>query len=242
MGSSMTTRTKAALFVGLIVFVVGGGGAAYVATRDPGSSVATTPGVDVLYTKAPIKAGTAGSTVLTSGAVASKQLPKANVPVGAVTSPAEISSGVAIEDIPAGALVTVDMFPAPQTKIGTVVIPPGKRALSLELEAVPGVSGFVGAGDHIDVYRVATAEGVPPGVKLLLQGVEVLNVNGTPLLSVQGQPKSPNLVYLLAVSPADAERLIYLSEFEKMYFDLVPKDEPAVETPGAGSGPTLQAT
>jgi hypothetical protein len=62
------------------------------------------------------------------------------------------------------------------------------------------------------------------------------------LPSAQGQPSGPNLVYLLAVTPADAERLIYLAEFEKMYFDLVPKGAPTVDTPGAGPGPALQAT
>jgi Flp pilus assembly protein CpaB len=134
------------------------------------------------------------------------------------------------------------MFPGPQTRIGTVVIPPGKRALSLEVTSLPGVSGFAGAGDHIDIYRVAKADGVPPGVQLILQGVEVLNVNGGGLASAQGQPAGPNLVFLLAVTPADAERLIYLSEFEKMYFDLASKGEPAVTTPGAGPGPGLAAT
>jgi Flp pilus assembly protein CpaB len=131
------------------------------------------------------------------------------------------------------------MFPSPQTRIGTVVIPPGKRALSLELQPVPGVSGFVGAGDLIDVYGVD--KGDTPGVRLILQGVEVLNVNGAGLPAAQGQPGGPDLVYLLAVTPAEAERLIYMTEFEKLYFDLIPKGEQPVTTPSAGPSQVLQA-
>ncbi|MDQ3641574.1 MAG: hypothetical protein M3450_08970, partial [Actinomycetota bacterium] len=79
----------------------------------------------------------------------------------------------------------------------------------------------------------------PPSVRLVLQGVDVLNVNGAGLPAAQGQPGSPNLIYLLAVTPADAERLIYLNEFEKLYFDLVPKGEGPVKTPGTGPAGAL---
>ena len=50
----------------------------------------------------------------------------------------------------------------------------------------------------------------------------------------------PSLVYLLAVTPGDAERLIYISEFNKLYFDLVAKGEPPVVTPGAGAAEALR--
>ena len=44
------------------------------------------------------------------------------------------------------------------------MIPPGKRALALRLEPVPGVAGFAGAGDLVDVYGVMQGgEGGRPG-------------------------------------------------------------------------------
>jgi len=86
---------------------------------------------------------------------------------------------------------------------------------------------------------VVKGEGAPPAVRLVLQGVDVLNVNGAGLPAAQGQVGSPNMIYLLAVTPAEAERLIYLNEFEKLYFDLVPKNEGPVKTPGAGPAGAL---
>ena len=62
----------------------------------------------------------------------------------------------------------------------------------------------------------------------------VLNVNGTSLVAAQGQPAGTALLYLLAVSPTEAERLIYLSTFESLYFSLVSKDAaPVGATPGS---------
>jgi Flp pilus assembly protein CpaB len=107
------------------------------------------------------------------------------------------------------------------------------------MQPVAGIAGFAGAGDRVDVYGVAKDDGSPPAVRLVLQGVDVLSVNGAGLPSAQGQPGSPNLIYLLAVTPVEAERLIYLNEFDKLYFDLVPKGEGPVKTPGAGPAGAL---
>ena len=191
-----------------------------------------------MYTAAPVDAGTAASTLLGDGGIRTKTVAPGAVPADAVRDPTELSGRVAGNNLAAGVIVTTDMFPAPQTRIGTVVIPPGKRALSVSLEPVSGVAGFVGAGDHIDIYSVAKTD--TPGVRLVLQGVEVLNVNGTRLPTAQGQPSGPDIVYLLAVTPTEAERLIYLTEFEKLYFDLIPNGEQPVTTPGAGPSQVLQ--
>jgi pilus assembly protein CpaB len=186
-----------------------------------------------------VDAGTPAATALAQGTIRLRPVTPAERPANAVTDPSQLAGRVAGTGIAAGALVTTEMFPDPQTRIGTIVIPAGKRALSLELEPVAGISGFAGAGDRIDVYGVVKGDGTTPAVRLVLQGVDVLNVNGAGLPAAQGQPGSPNLIYLLAVTPTEAERLIYLSEFEKLYFDLVPKGEGPVKTPGAGPGGAL---
>ena len=188
---------------------------------------------------AAIPVGTPASTALAEGAIRPRSVLPGERPANGVTDPSQLTGRVAGAAIPAGAVVTTDMFPDPQTRIGTVVIPPGKRALAVELQPVAGIAGFAGAGDRVDVYGVVKSDGAAPGVRLVLQAVDVLNVNGTGLPTAQGQPGSPNLIYLLAVTPVEAERLIFLTEFEKLYFDLVPKGEAAVKTPGAGPASAL---
>jgi len=220
------------------LLVAGGGGAAYLGTRK--AAVDTSAGkVTAYYATVPVQVGTAASTALAEGSIRSRAVLPAEVPTDVVRDPSQLSGRVAGVLIPAGSVVTTSMFPDPQTRIGTVVIPAGKRALALEIQPLAGVAGFVGAGDRVDVYGVVKGEPGPPSVRLVLQGVDVLNVNGAGLPAAQGQPGSPNLIYLLAVTPVDAERLIYLNEFEKLYFDLVPKGEGPVKTPGTGPAGAL---
>ena len=238
MRSRMTSRTRAALLAGVTLLVAGGGGAAYLGTRQPAENPAAGK-VQLYYAAGPVQVGTAASVALADGSIRSKAVLPEERPADAVTDPTQLSGRVAGVAITTGTTITTSMFPAPQTRIGTVVIPPGKRALALEIGPLAGVAGFVGAGDHIDVYGIAKSAASTPSVRLVLQGVEVLNVNGAGLPTVQGQPGSPNLIYLLAVTPTDAERLIYLNEFEKLYFDLVPKGEAPVKTPGAGPAGAL---
>jgi Flp pilus assembly protein CpaB len=237
MRSRMTSRTKTALVAGVALLVAGGGGAAYLGTREPAGDPSAGK-VAMYYAAAPVATGTAASVALADGSIRSKAVLPEERPADAVTDPTQLSGRVA-GSTAAGTTITTSMFPAPQTRIGTVVIPPGKRALALEIAPLAGVAGFVGAGDHIDVYGIVKGAATPASVRLVLQSVEVLNVNGAGLPTVQGQPGSPNLIYLLAVTPVDAERLIYLNEFEKLYFDLVPSGEAPVKTPGAGPAGAL---
>ena len=238
MRSRMTSRTRTALLAGVALLVAGGAGAAYLGTR--GTPVDASAGkVAMYYAAGPVQAGTAASVALADGSIRAKAVLPEERPADAVTDASQLSGRIAGSTIAAGTTITLPMFPAPQTRIGTVVIPPGKRALALEIQPLAGVAGFVGAGDHIDVYGIVKSGATPPSVRLVLQSVEVLNVNGAGLPTVQGQPGSPNLIYLLAVSPVDAERLIYLNEFEKLYFDLVPSGEAPVKTPGAGPAGAL---
>ena len=226
---------------GFVAVLVGSVGAAYVASSRSGKPTATAAASAQVYvTAGPVDAGTTGAAALNEGRITTKTVPAASRPADAITTPGDVSTRVAGAAIPAGVIVTNGMFVVPQTRIGTIVIPPGKRALALELAPVPGVAGFAGAGDHIDVYGVAKGDGPnPQGVRLVLQGVEVLNVNGAGTPPAAAGPSVPSLVYLLAVTPVDAERLIYLTEFEKLYFDLVPNGEAPVKTPGEGPSGVL---
>jgi pilus assembly protein CpaB len=241
--SRMSSRTKAALLAGVTLLVAGGGGAAYLGTRSEPAD-ASAGKVTAYVTSAPVPVGTAAATALADGSIRARSVLPQDRPADAVTDPTQLSGRVAGAEIPAGSLVTKGMFPDPQTRIGTVVIPPGKRALALEIQPLAGVAGFVGAGDRIDVYGIVRGGGdgvapAPASVRLVFQGIEVLNVNGAGLPAAQGQPGGANFVYLVAVTPVEAERLIYLNEFEKLYFDLVPKGEGPVRTPGAGPAGAL---
>jgi Flp pilus assembly protein CpaB len=193
----------------------------------------------------PIPAGTTGTAVVTQGMIKTRNVDANAKPATAITDASQLAGKTVTLGVAEGQILTLDQFQQAQTRIGTLNIPDGKTALALQLNNVPGVAGFAGAGDHINIYGVVKPGSDPklPGgaAHLIMSNTEVLNVNGTTLAATQGQPGGTGLVYLLAVSPAEAERLIYLSTFEQLYFSLVAKNaDPVGATPGASIADALK--
>ncbi|MGH9277685.1 MAG: Flp pilus assembly protein CpaB [Acidimicrobiales bacterium] len=243
----MAKRSNLIVILGVAVFIVGAG-ATFLIARGGGSDEPTSSGpgrVTVLYAAEPIPSGTSGSTALNEGLIKSKAITESAKPANALTDSTQVAGRTAALGVAQGQVITQDHFKENQTRIGTLKIPDGKTALALSMENVPGVAGFVGAGDFINVYGVAKNDPAINGgsgiTKLVMQNVEVLNVNGAALAASQGQPGGTGLVYLLAVSPTEAEQLIYLNTFQDLYFSLVSKDHaPTGPTPGVASKDALK--
>jgi Flp pilus assembly protein CpaB len=242
----MAKRSNVIVTLGLAVFIVGAM-ATFLILRDTGEDTpaAGSGRVAVLVAAKPIPAGTNGSDAAANGLVKSKVVADSVKPANALTDPTQLAGRSASLGVPEGQIITGDQFQLTQTRIGTLKIPEGKTALALELKNVPGVAGFAGAGDRINVYAVVKSSpdtGGASSAKLIMQNTEVLNVNGTVLAASPGTPGGTGLVYLLAVTPVEAERLVYLTSFESLYFSLVSKDQPAVgETPGSSVTDALRA-
>ena len=234
----MGKRSNLIVTLGLAVFIIGAA-ATYLVVRNSDDSTTVGAGkVSVLVAEQPIPAGTTGTAVVTGNLVKNKAVDASARPATALTDVSQLAGKTVTLGVSQGEILTTDQFQAAQTRIGTLKIPDGKTAIALQLANLPGVAGFAGAGDRVNVYGVVKAGSdpkLPAGMAhLIMQNTEVLNVNGTTLPAVQGQPGGAGLLYLLAVSPAEAERLIYLSTFESLYFSLVSKDAPPVPgTPGS---------
>lgn len=233
----MGKRSKLLFSLGSVIAVVG----AYLVYQTMTSRSGSSGGVSVLTAVKPIPAGTTGATAAGQGLVANKRVPISAKPPNALSQVSQLAGKTAVEAIPPGTVLTEDRFPVSQTRIGTLRLPPDKIAVALQMANVPGVAGFAGAGDRIDIFGVSRQGSSGPGVRLVLQDVEVLNVNGTVLAPGAGQPEGKPLVFVVAVSPSDAERLVYLTSFEQLYFGLIPKDHaPVRPTPGVDSDDVLR--
>lgn len=239
----MAKRSKVVFAVGLLA-VIAGGALTYLTMQDGGEQASPSRRAPALYASRQIAQGTTGAQAVGQGLVSSKPS-DANTPPGALTRADELVGRTAAMSIAPGEVLTAETFPPAQTRVG-LYIPEGRIALALEMAHASGVAGFAGAGDRLDIFALAeSASAAPgaagPGARLIFQGVEILNVNGLPMAPIQGQPGGPNLLFLLAVTPAQAERLVYLTTFEQLYFSLVPKNQPPVSaTPGSSAGDALK--
>ena len=106
----------------------------------------------------------------------------------------------------------------------SAVIPPGYRAMTVKVDDVVGVSGFIMPGSFVDVVAiitpVETAKTKRPISKIVLQNIKVL-ASGPRIDSPenQRQPSQVNAV-TLQVTPEQAEKLVLAANEGRLQFVL----------------------
>lgn len=237
----MAKRSNLIVGLGLAVFVAGAA-ATFLVTRDSAKrSTSSEGGTSVLYADKSIPAGTAGINAVDQGYVKTRKVAASARPAGALTDTSQLAGKTSVDTVPQGAVLTDAQFQVPQTRLGTVKIPNGKTALAISLGPAPGVAGAVAGGDRIDIFAVIKDGPGAPSAKLIMQNTEVLQVSPSgAAVAVAAAGTSP--MFLLAVTPTEAERLVYLTSFQALYFSLVSKDQAAVgSTPGSGAADALKS-
>ncbi len=122
------------------------------------------------------------------------------------------------------------------------IIPEGKRALSVKVNEVIGVAGYVLPGTHVDVLATANASNRAEDMtsKVVLSNVQVLTA-GTRLEQETKDSKPVQVtVVTLLVTPEEAERLTLASTEGRIQLALRnPMDLGSPETPGIRPGMLL---
>ena len=162
--------------------------------------------------------------------------PKASLPQGALSSTDQATGRVAVQSFaPGDPIVETKLVPkegAPFS-ILTYKIPDGHRAMTVAVDQVTGVAGFINPGNIVDVVLTASTPGSNQSIsKIVLQNVPVLAV-GQIVEQKEGKPNTVPTV-TVDVSPEDSERLAVASTQGRL--QLVLKrvgDKEVVNTTGA---------
>ncbi len=132
------------------------------------------------------------------------------MPEGSFTNPSQISGAFVKSQFGANEPITANKLFLGQKTAGVMplLIPPGMRAVSVPVDEVSDIAGFVLPHTHVDVLVAVQGSGTPgekPFSKIVLQNVEVLAV----AQEVEKRKDEPELVKVvtLLVSPQEAERL-----------------------------------
>lgn len=121
----------------------------------------------------------------------------------------------------------------------TAVIPDGMRALSVRVDEVVGVAGFVRSGTRVDVL-VTLTEGVAQ-TKSILQNLKTLAADQIYQEDPEGNPQLATVITLL-VSPDEAEILTLAASQGRIQMALRPSlDLADVETRGVRVNELLRA-
>jgi pilus assembly protein CpaB len=146
------------------------------------------------------------------------QFPKESLPDGAFTTADKLAGRVAVVNIPVREPVTEGKL-APEGTAGglSAVIPEGYRAMTVKVDDVVGISGFVQPGTLVDVVVVIEPEDKAiqqmqgPISKIVLQNIKVL-ANGSNIDKPENERDANSVkAVTLQVTPEQAEKLALAS-------------------------------
>lgn len=149
------------------------------------------------------------NTVLTQDMLEQKKLPDMAITKGTAKSIEEAVGKITKYPLSAGEQVIL-------SKLGSIgeegsgklslELPKGYRAVTISVDDVIGVAGFINKGDYVDVISTMSKESVVT-TSLLLQKVKVIRVGSS---SPAGQPPSAKYeTVTLSLTPDDAVKLSY---------------------------------
>jgi len=160
------------------------------------------------------------------------------MPDGAITDPKAVVNAVTRVTIERNQPLTQAQLLGQGTEVLPLMIPDGMRAMSVRVDDVTGVSGFITPNSRVDVLVAGAPEGEGgqgQRSKLVLQDIRVLAI-GKSVAQAQDKPVEVPTVTLL-VSPEDAEKLTLATRYEPVRLALRNySDNQVVGTPGLSTG------
>jgi pilus assembly protein CpaB len=231
------------IFAVLALAVLAGGGLAYgtynVISNNQAPPAAAMPTQPVVVARGDLQLGAE----LKVDDLTVVNFPKGQAPEGAFEKPADIVGRGVISPMVKNEIVLPAKLASKEAGVGLPpVIPDGMRALSVRVNEVIGVAGYVLPGARVDVLATASPTDAHADMttKVILSNVQVVTA-GTRLEQDQekGKPMQVTVVTLL-VFPEQAERLALASTEGKIQLALRnPLDQGAPETPGIRPGTLL---
>jgi Flp pilus assembly protein CpaB len=211
--------------------------------------------VDVYSAKSDIVRATDGGLAAADGAVASSSIPQQYRPVTAITTLDQIQKKVAIFDIAKGTVIVVGMFVDPaqqQISFRSRLKNPEHVAISIAVDAVHGVAGFLVPGDEVNIMAKgsdapAPADGetdasgtttafISSSYRYLYQQVQILAVGSNVLLAPgetvpEGSTAASGGLITFNVPSVAAQWIASTAEGGGLYLTLVGPDYKAVAIP-----------
>lgn len=181
---------------------------------------------EVLIVSVAVPAGTPADVVLQSAT--RQEVPAKARPADAVTDPAAITGLVSTVDLVPGEQLLSTRFrdPATAENPGIITVPAGMLEVSILLEPQRTVGGRLKAGDTVGVFLSVKAPAET--THLTLHQVLVTAVQGTPAAAedptsgASQAAASESVMVTLALTAADAEKVVYGQEFGTIWLSAEP--------------------
>lgn len=200
-----------------------------------------------------IEAGTPAEAAIAQGLIQQRDIPVSAVAEGAIGSLEQIEGLVAaVPIVPGQQIVAANFAETAAVASGTdLEIPEGLQAVSIDLSVLPGVAGFVNAGDRVSIISLIDVEAAAPPpppeddedaalpategltARYLLQDALVLAVGQrVTRFDDAGNPtgktireSNDNYIFTLALTPEEIEKLVFAETQSELWASLQPDRE-----------------
>lgn len=185
--------------------------------------------VDVLVSRVGIPAGQELDALIDQGVFVTKPFPQDALVSGYITDVYQLKGQRTAYPILAGEQISAARLRGTlQAPGGELGIPKGMQAASLTLERQRVAGGAIRQGDHIEAYGTFTVPGNAQGqiTRVLVPDAQVLAMGGADQVS-----GGDTVTITLAVTPIEAEMLVYGQESGHVWLTLLPPNESGVVVP-----------
>lgn len=170
-----------------------------------------------------IPAGTNVSSAINTGSIEARDFPVVSAPSNALEFINQIDGNlVARYTIQPGQILLNDSFGTSGTQTGSLIMPDGKMAVTVQVQDAAKVANFVRPGSKIAIYALGqVGDTNEPLTQVLLSEVIVIAI-GDQVLSTDTLSSSANSSLItVSVTPIQAKRLIHASRNFSLYFGLL---------------------
>jgi pilus assembly protein CpaB len=196
--------------------------------------------VQVLRAVKQINPGETVEAAQAAGKIESSTVSRKDYLPGALTSLDSVAGKVAVSPIYPKEQIVNSKFGATGSSNG-LTIPKGKLAISVNLTDPSRVAGFVNPGDKVAVFATDD-EGTY--TRLVLPKVDVIGAGTTTVVATtttdaeggQTQEQLPKTLLTLAVSQAEAERVLFADKKGELSFGLLNNDSRVAPSGGVNQG------
>jgi pilus assembly protein CpaB len=169
------------------------------------------------------------------------QWPSSSKPDGMFSDVTEVANRAVINNIAENEPILAANLASTESGAGlSATIPEGMRAISVSVNDVVGVAGFVTPGTMVDVLVTGNSIGVAGGssvTRTILENIRVLAAGQKIEQDREGKPENVPVITLL-VTPEDAAKLTMASTEGKIQLAL----RNTVDTKATNPAPVLQST
>lgn len=205
------------LMIGVLALALGAMASLMVYKNLQGKGPSSAPGLDVLVAADDIQVGAR----IEDRDVRVARFPASGLPAGVFARKSQVLGRGVIIPISKGEFILPSKLAPENAGAGLpALIPPGMRAVSVRVNEVVSVAGFVGPGTRVDVLLTGTpASGSETQTTTVLQNVAVIASGHTLERNASGEAQNTPVITLLT-SPEDAERLTLASSEGKIQLSL----------------------